>query len=179
VYVLCRMRGGAIENDTLAEEMSVAAGGSINQVIKNDFYDFIRWDESRSIMLKISLINAPVLKSFGLPVPTTPISAQMYAENGYPFFKLYEEPTGIFGELCHLKTLGRLKTVGKLDEEKGSNEPHDSEKDLEFRTFEIGTWKQLIDQGLADGMGSIELGPDEEKSVFLPFHPANYKHFDY
>jgi hypothetical protein len=173
------MRGGAIENDTPAEEMSVAAGGSINQVIKNDFYDFIRWDESRSIMLNISLINAPVLKSFGLPVPTTPISAQTYAENGYPFFKLYEEPTGIFGELCHLKTLGRLKTVGKLDEEKGSNEPHDSEKDLEFRTLEIGTWKQLIDQELADGMGSIELGPDEEKSVFLPFHPANYKHYDY
>ncbi len=57
LYLLYRIRGGTIENDTPAEEMSIAAGGSINQFIKNDFDDFIRWDESRSIMFNVSLIK--------------------------------------------------------------------------------------------------------------------------
>lgn len=114
-------------------------------------------------MFNVSLVNATVFNSFGLPVPSTPVTAQMYAKNGYPFFKMYEEPTGIYGRWS-------VKTVAELDVSKGSTEPHESEKDLEFRTIEIGNWEQLLSQSV----GKIELGSEEEKSMFVPFHPYDY-----
>lgn len=116
------------------------------------------WDTDRSIMFNVNLINAITFGSLGLPVPSTTVTAMTYAMHGFPFFKIYEEPTQIYGDFK------AVKTVGEIDEEEGINDDiHDSEELLDFDEVQIG-------RGLADEICTctVKLNAIDAISRFLP-----------
>lgn len=123
----------ATPNST-SNTMAIGAGGLIKQTIVKDDIPADQWDLDNTVFFNLQFVNAaafPLLT--GLPAPPTPVSAATYASHGYPFYQLYEEPTGIKGNFKG------LKSVGELDREKGVNhEVHEKEKDLSFPFAMIG-----------------------------------------
>ncbi|TEY43154.1 hypothetical protein BOTCAL_0377g00030 [Botryotinia calthae] len=115
-------------------ELTLAPGGSIHQAIRKYIFDKDRYDEKNAIMFNVQFLAPKTFQLVtGTPPPPTPVSADTYAEYGYPFFEIYNEPkaiTGTFGEL--------LKSVGDIDKEKNVNlEVHQREKDLHFRSVKL------------------------------------------
>ncbi len=97
-------------------EMGVAAGGTIEQVIRRDYHQADIWDREGIIMFNVQILNASVFSSItGLPAPNTPVNANTYALYSYPFFKVYEGQTGICGQF------EGVQTVTEKDAETGEN----------------------------------------------------------
>jgi hypothetical protein len=56
------------------------------------------WDTEITVLFNVQFINAASFKQLiSFKPPNSSISAKNYAENGYPFFALYEEPSGTSG----------------------------------------------------------------------------------
>jgi hypothetical protein len=103
------------------KEMSIAPGGLIHQTIVPDKFSSDSWDPDNMAMFNVQLIDVTSCDTLGIPVPSTPITAQTYAENGFKFFKMYEEPSNIFGKF-------NVQSIGKLDDAAGTNaETHEAE----------------------------------------------------
>ena len=138
--------------------MAVAAGGHIEQVIVPDIYKPDQWDTENVIMFNMQLFDATTFEHvLGIKAPPTPIDAKTYARYGYPFYDLYQEPSGIEGVFP-------VQSVGDLDKAKGTNlETHEAEKDLAFPVANIGIGMQ----DRAD-LTEIKLNTVEQKSIFLP-----------
>ncbi|TVY45483.1 Ubiquitin-60S ribosomal protein L40 [Lachnellula occidentalis] len=139
LHMVLLLRGGGYDPQTLMEEetakaieMAVAAGGSIKQVIVQDRYYDSSWEASKMVMFNLQLFNAATFESLGIPVPPTPITANTYAQHGYPFFNLEEESSGIAGDF-------KLDTVGQLDKTADKNQVwHKAEEGLNFPDVKIG-----------------------------------------
>ncbi|ATZ47470.1 hypothetical protein BCIN_02g07460 [Botrytis cinerea B05.10] len=115
-------------------ELTLAPGGSIHQAIRKYIFDKDRYDEKNAVMFNVQFLAPKTFQLVtGTPPPPTPVSADTYAEHGYPFFEMYNEPkaiTGTFGEL--------LKSAGDIDKEKNVNlEVHQREKSLHFRSVKL------------------------------------------
>jgi hypothetical protein len=138
--------------------LAVAAGGHIEQVIVPDIYKLDQWDTENVVMFNMQLFDATTFESvLGIKAPPTPIDAKTYARHGYPFFDLYQEPSGIEGEFP-------VQSVGDLDKVKSTNlETHEAEKDLAFPVVNIGVGMQ----NRADPT-EIKLNTVDQKSIFLP-----------
>lgn len=117
-------------------ELAVAPGGFIKQTIVADDHPSTFWKRDNTIMFNVQLLNAAVFKSLiGINPPPTPVSASTYAAYGYPFFKLYEEPSGIAGDF-------NVKSVAQLDKEKDNEMQvtiHQQENNLSFSTLALNT----------------------------------------
>jgi hypothetical protein len=67
---------------------------------------------------RTTVFNAQILNSAAYQVvtgeapPMQPITANMYATKGFPFFKMYEEPSGISGNF------GAVKSIAEIDKKK-------------------------------------------------------------
>lgn len=117
-----------MKSATKVKEMSIAPGGLIHQVIVDDTFSARNRDTEYSTMFNVQLIDVASCGALGIPVPSTPVTAQTYAEHGYPFFKMYEEPSQVFGTF-------NVQSIGALDDAKGVNAAmHEGEKDLQFPT---------------------------------------------
>jgi hypothetical protein len=93
-----------------AAEMTIAAGGTICQTIVKDTIAVKNWDKGSTVTFNLQIINAAKFESLlGIPAPSTPISKETYAEHGYPFFKLYEEKSGIKGDFGSVKSVSQLR----------------------------------------------------------------------
>lgn len=114
--------------------MVVAAGGLIKQTIVRDDVPAQDWDLNNTVFFNMQLINASAFPSItGMPAPQTPISAATYAAHGYPFYEMYEEPSGIKGDFRG------LKSVAEIDKQRAAHVAmHGAEKDLSFCTVTIG-----------------------------------------
>jgi hypothetical protein len=94
--------------------MAVAPGGFIKQKIVKDPVDAEDWDKENTIMFNLQLLNASVFQQVtGIKAQATPITPELYKRYGYPFFKLYEEKSGIKGDFQG------IKSVSELDRQKG------------------------------------------------------------
>ncbi|KAF8852869.1 ubiquitin-domain-containing protein [Acephala macrosclerotiorum] len=102
--------------ETKMSEMAIAPGGLIHQTIDN------------TIFFNVQLLYPSTFEQLlGFPAPPTPITPEVYQKHGYPFFKLYEEKSGISGDFNGIKSVGQMrKGKGKGDE-----------AGLPFRTVEI------------------------------------------
>jgi hypothetical protein len=138
--------------------LAVAPGGHIEQVIVPDIYAPDQWDTKNVVMFNMQLFDTTTFEHvLGIKPPPTPINTQTYALYGYPFYDLYQEPSGIKGDFP-------VQSVGDLDKVKGTNlETHEAEKDLAFPVANIGVGRQ----NRAD-LTEIKLNTVEQKSVFLP-----------
>lgn len=94
--------------------MALAAGGLIKQNVVEDPICSDRWEDVAPLHLNVQILNSEIFRKVTKEEPpSTPLSAASYAEAGLPFFKLYEEPSKVFGSF---KT---IKSVAGLDQEKG------------------------------------------------------------
>ncbi|CAD6455741.1 952fec00-b09f-4441-98f5-cb8d438bcf9e [Sclerotinia trifoliorum] len=124
------------------DELALAPGGSIHQAVHKDNFNKNRYDEKYAVMFNVQLLGPKTFQLVtGIPPPQTSISAETYAEHGYPFFEIYNEPrtlTGTFGQL--------LKSVGDNDKEKNVNlEVHEREHGLHFRTVKLNKVDEISD----------------------------------
>ncbi|KAH7066018.1 integral membrane protein [Paraphoma chrysanthemicola] len=114
-------------------EMSIAAGGQIHQVIRPDAKGD-EWLADRTTVFNVQVLNSAVYKAVtGTAPPTEPIDAKTYKDHGLPFFKMYEEPSGIAGDFGLVKSVGQINAetdqnvepkilaLGKGDGRNGSN----------------------------------------------------------
>jgi hypothetical protein len=93
--------------------------------------------------LRIGTLGTPLFSTYsfsmlgvfeqvtGIKAPSTPITPELYKRYGYPFFKLYEEKSGVKGDFQG------LKSVGALDQQKGVKRARD--EFLRFPIVELNT----------------------------------------
>jgi hypothetical protein len=94
--------------------MSVAAGGKIKQAIVQDNHG-VCCLSGHTTVFNTQILNSAVYKQVtGEAPPTQPIDAKTYESHGYPFFKMYEELSGISGNFSHVKSVAEID--GKVED---------------------------------------------------------------
>jgi hypothetical protein len=100
------LKGGAPAET--AQELSVAAGGKIKQVIHRDTQGS-DWLPDKTTVINVQLLNSASYHDVtGEEPPTQPISAEEYKQYGYPFFKMYEETSGVAGDFSKVKSVAEI-----------------------------------------------------------------------
>ncbi|KAF2464590.1 uncharacterized protein BDR25DRAFT_271593 [Lindgomyces ingoldianus] len=104
INVVLRLRGGGGP----VHEMSVAAGGKIKQVIAQD-PDPNGWLGSKTTVFNIQIVNSAVYRAVtGASPPMLPLDARTYTQYGFPFFAIYEEPSGISGDFSLVQSVAQI-----------------------------------------------------------------------
>ena len=89
--------------------MSVAAGGKISQVIQPDLRGN-DWLRNRTTVFNVQILNSAACKAVtGVDPPDEPIDVATYAYYGFPFFSMFEEPSGISGDFEIVKSVAQIK----------------------------------------------------------------------
>lgn len=111
-----------LESCCESASMGLGAGGSITQKIYPDEYGYDTWDLTEVSEARVFIVNSMDFEQItGYKPPSTPISAQLYAEYGFPWFELYNE---------HKKDInpgqfGKVKTIKQMDKKKGFSAQQD------------------------------------------------------
>ena len=99
-----------------AAPMGSAAGGLMRQEIYNDTYDFDVWDTSVSSRCFVTILNAESWQAVtGKPPPSRPITAEVYARLGVPWFDYYAAGSSALPgstELSNLKSIKHFTEFG-------------------------------------------------------------------
>jgi hypothetical protein len=67
------------------------------------------WLPDRTTVFNAQILNSAAYKAVtGEAPPLAPMDVATYAALGYPFYKMYEEPTGIHGEFSKVKSIAEL-----------------------------------------------------------------------
>ena len=99
------------------QEMGLAAGGRMKQSIYPDPHGVDTWDQCNYARVYVHLVNSQMWAAItGEPMPTTPVTAQAYAEHNLPWFDLYDEH---MGDIASSDILEGVKSVKAIDAEKG------------------------------------------------------------
>jgi len=94
--------------------MGIAAGGQIDQAIVQD-QGTNYWHSSETKWFNVQILNSIRFQQItGLPPPETPANARKYAECGYPFFDMWEEPTTVAGNFSGVKSIGQIDGISEL-----------------------------------------------------------------
>jgi hypothetical protein len=135
------------------KQLTLAAGGTINQVINTDEGNPKSWDADKTILFNLQLLDATLFKQIlGIDPPETPVTATTYAQHGYPFFKLYEQPSGVYGDFG-------LKSMGNFDKEIDINSSiHEEEENLVFASVGL----------VRNGTSVVRLNTVDKKTEFVP-----------
>lgn len=121
LHLVLRLRGGGVGPDpdynrSQRAQMGVAAGGKITQVIKKDRTKEDKWHKDISIVFNVQILNSNMFKEVtGRAPPSTPVSARIYAQHGYPFFKLYEESSDVKGDFSTVKSVAEIDNEDEED----------------------------------------------------------------
>jgi hypothetical protein len=104
-----------------APGMGLGAGGAIRQKLYPDPYGVDTWDPEQCATVRIRLLNSESWTELtGEPVPPSPVSAQSYAEHGFPWFALYDEDRG---DLAPSERLTGLRGTADEPEEGAQIDP--------------------------------------------------------
>lgn len=108
---------GSLDSSLVGQEMGLAAGGRMRQKIYPDRHGIETWDQGNYARLYVHLVNSAMWTQItGEAMPSTPVSVQVYAQHGYPWFDLYDEAKGDVGAS---DVLSGVKSVKEMDAEKG------------------------------------------------------------
>ena len=92
-------------------EMSIAAGGKISQVIHAD-QNGDEWLSDRTTVFNVQVLNSKAYKAVtGQRPPFKPLSARTYKKHGFPFFAVYEEPSGISGDFDTVNSVAEIDGI--------------------------------------------------------------------
>jgi hypothetical protein len=146
--------------------MAVAAGGRITQTIVRDPYAPSRWEAGPPIVFNVQVLNSACFESVtGEAALQSPVDAKTYADLGYPFFDMYEEPSGITGNFA------QVKSVAELDDEEETHYTPATKK-IKLASGEEG--KIIVkdeagsERGKAKSNSDSLLNPNGPISVFRP-----------
>ncbi|KAI0195797.1 hypothetical protein EV127DRAFT_358309 [Xylaria flabelliformis] len=132
-----------IQGGGYSGRMGVAAGGKINQVIREDDNDPKIWATTSTIAIPVHILSVAMFRDvIGREPPPCPISAATYVEAGLPFFDLPENPSGISG------AFDRVKSVNEINVDRGianSAEPTVKPPVVTIRRDEDGAAKNYVD----------------------------------
>lgn len=104
--------------EVMSGEMGLAAGGEITQKIYKDPYGIEVWEQNEYEDLAVYILNSTQYRAITGVDPQTPITVETYAENGLPWFELYDESKP---DVPAPKNLAGLKTMtaGEPQDEPG------------------------------------------------------------
>jgi hypothetical protein len=98
-------------------EMGLGAGGKMKQKIYPDPHGIDTWDENNYGRVFVHIVNSMAFREItGKEPPTTPVSAQTYAQHHLPWFDLYDDKMGDIDAPSELKD---VKSIKEMDEQKG------------------------------------------------------------
>ncbi|KAF2195599.1 hypothetical protein K469DRAFT_543570 [Zopfia rhizophila CBS 207.26] len=134
IHLVLRLRGGGTSNIqppvSGQPEMGIAAGGVIKQSIVRDPGRL--WRKSETKTFNIQILNSIHFRHVtGKEPPKTPIDARTYAQLGYPFYSIYEEPSDIAGDFLDVKSIGQID---------GFWEPNIHPKAIRNLHAQVGFW---------------------------------------
>ena len=126
-------------------EMGLAAGGSMEQEIYEDPYDFEQWDLRKTERCFVTLANAEQWMNItGEEPPMSAISAKAYTDAGLPWFSYYGNDKSV---IEGAKKLGKIKSIKQIESDTKSNVwPADgivknpNVKNLLQRLIKVGDW---------------------------------------
>jgi hypothetical protein len=107
------------------------------------------WDSDRTTVFNIKVLNSAVYKSVtGETPPTQPMGAKTYKQQGLPFFRMYEEPSG-----------GPVKSIARIDKK--------GEEDIR---------PKLVPIGLINPLGPLRefRTVRDLKKVYSGYHVASF-----
>jgi hypothetical protein len=97
--------------------MGIAAGTRIHQAIHRDPFAPTAWAKHRATILSVQILNSVAFESLtGMLAPSSPITAQMYIDQGLPFLASYDEGITADGatHLAGIKSVGDLDAAGGM-----------------------------------------------------------------
>ena len=106
-------------------------------------------------------------------MPPTPITAETYAKYGYPFFKIYEEPSDISANWV------KLQSIGDTDKKKGNSSVHEAEASLSFPSTTLNTLtdaEQIDEDELDEDVDSEKHEYKDEDKEYGRGYCMQYKH---
>lgn len=114
-----------MERASTGAEMGLAPGGGIKQAIRKvGKWTPDAFDLESSGRVFVHIVNSAMFKAItGEDAPATPITAEMYTAQGYPWFSTYVEDLG--KDVATQAPLAGLKTVNEIDRMKGKTSPPD------------------------------------------------------
>jgi hypothetical protein len=118
IHIVLPLREGGPGNT----EMGIAAGGLIKQTIVKDKNDPTIWDTNNGTVFNGQILNSTAFEAItGKAPPITPVTAKTYADNGYPYYDIYDEkPSGIKGDFSGVQSVAEkdLQGVSTLEKAK-------------------------------------------------------------
>jgi hypothetical protein len=117
LHLILKLRGGGNIDSGRMMEMSVAAAGKIKQTIVADRSNPGDWLRQHTMVFNVQLLNAVDFKAVtGRNPPPTPVTAEVYKQQGYPFFDMLEEPSAVCGNFKGVKSITEFD--GKIEAHK-------------------------------------------------------------
>jgi len=113
---------GVVQCVLESASMGLGAGGTIAQKIYPDEHGYDTWDLTKVFEARVFIVNSMDFEQItGYKPPSTPISARLYTEYGFPWFELYDE---------HKQDLkpgrfGKVKSIKQMDKKKGFSDQQD------------------------------------------------------
>ena len=110
IHLVSKLYGGGPDN----AEMGIAAGGLIKQSILEDTNDPGIWEVNNGTIFNLQILNSAAFEAItGEAPPETPVTAKMYAEHGFPYYKIYDEkPSGIKGDFSGVQSVAERDLQG-------------------------------------------------------------------
>lgn len=119
LHMVLRLRGGGGGGvpRTVPEgmEMGIAAGGMIKQTIVEDAGKQ-EFDVSQTKMFNVQVLNSLHWQHVtGEEPPFSYVSADTYAQFGYPFYKVYEEPSSTAGDFAGVRSVNQVDEMEDVE----------------------------------------------------------------
>lgn len=88
-------------------ELSIAAGGRITQGILP--LDQREYRKTVSATFNVQILDSATFEQVtGKKPPKSPVTAKTYADCGYPFFSMWEEPTTVSGDFSKIQSVAQI-----------------------------------------------------------------------
>lgn len=106
IHLVLRLRGGGQPEP----EMSIAVGGLIKQSIVRDCG--YQWLPNQTQNFSVQVLNTLHFQHVtGEKPPESRIDRNTYLQSNYPFFSIYEEPSGIFSNFSSVQSVGQIDGI--------------------------------------------------------------------
>jgi hypothetical protein len=102
-----------------ADALGIAAGGQLRQKIYPDPYGIATWDQGNSAIAFVHLVNSAQYRGItGQEPPPSPVTAELYAQLGLPWFALYDEDRD---DVPPSERLARVESLKERDLKRGAD----------------------------------------------------------
>ena len=100
--------------------MGIAPDGLIKQTILRDTHDPTIWEPDCGTMINVQILNSARFREItGMDSPSTPVTAESYAEYGYPYFSIFDEKSsGVQDDFKGVKPVSEMDIECVLSMEK-------------------------------------------------------------